>query len=68
MRKRGHGALNQIGTFTRRWGQLSWLYARGDRQAACDIEALMRRVAENPGSPCTAEQVDQFASSCRQTP
>lgn len=68
MRNGRYGAFDQMATFTRRWHALSFLYARGDRQAACEIASLMRRVAEKPGSPCEPDQVDQFVIDCRPLP
>jgi hypothetical protein len=66
--KHRYSAFNQMATFTRRWGQLSWLYANGDRDAACQIAELVKRAAAHPESPCKESHVRRFEDSCRYMP
>jgi hypothetical protein len=57
-------SFGQIGTMTRRWGRLMWLFSQGDQGAACEIERLVRRVADEPGSDCK-RLVPFFAEACK---
>jgi hypothetical protein len=60
-------SFGQIGTTTRRWSRLMWLFSQGDQGAACEIERLVRRVADEPGSDCK-RLVPFFERTCKSYP
>jgi hypothetical protein len=41
-----HGSWGEMAHFTRRWGQLAWLYEHDDREGMCQIAELMREAAK----------------------